>query len=73
AEKLVIDQYGLTLKSHADATLAKFMSGELPINDAEWNKFVSECQTRGVNQLIAAHKTAYDRQWGAIDAAAAAK
>ena len=73
AEKLVIDQYGLALKSHSDATLAKFMSGELPINDAEWNKFVSECQTRGVNQLIAAHKAAYDRQWGAYDAAQAAK
>lgn len=73
AEKLIIDQYGLSLKSHSDATLAKFMSGELPLTDAEWNKFVSECQTRGINQLIAAHKTAYDRQWGAYDAAQAAK
>ncbi len=71
AEKLIIEEYGLALKNYSQATLAKFMAGELPINDSEWNKFVSECQTRGVNQLIAAHKTAYDRQWGPVDAAAA--
>ncbi len=65
SEQMVIDMYGLSLLNWSRQTMVEFMSGERECTDAEWDWFTSEVENRHLSQLIAAHKSCYERQQAA--------
>ena len=40
---------------------AKFISGELEINDANWNNYLAELNKMGLGEVLEAYTAAYER------------
>lgn len=61
-EQAVIDQYSTEFTSFVDEMRNKFIMGVEDINDdAAWEKYCSQMESYGMNELVAAYQTAYDR------------
>jgi hypothetical protein len=40
------------------------MTGQTDLTDATWNDFVSNCQSMGLDDILAAYTSAYERYTG---------
>jgi putative aldouronate transport system substrate-binding protein len=40
---------------------AKFISGELEINDANWNTYLAELEKMGLDEVLEVYTAAYER------------
>lgn len=58
-ENETISITGQAIKKHRDESFAKFVTGSRSL--AEWDKYVEEMNSLGVDQLLATYKEAYDR------------
>lgn len=61
-EQAVLDQYSTEFTSFVDEMRNKFIMGVEDINDdAAWEKYCDQMETYGMNELVAAYQSAYDR------------
>lgn len=61
-EQAVLDQYLTEFTSYVDEMRNKFIMGVEDIgDDATWEKYCSQMEAYGMNELIAAYQSAYDR------------
>lgn len=61
-EQAVLDQYTTEFTSYVDEMRNKFIMGVEDIgDDATWEKYCSQMEAYGMNELIAAYQSAYDR------------
>lgn len=52
------------LNQYLEQELTKFVMGEIPINEDNFNKFISQAQRLGVDEIINMYNTAYHRTYG---------
>jgi len=52
-----------TLVEYAEQSMAQFITGQLPLNDANWNNYVQQIDRLGLPQLLRITQTAFDRTW----------
>ncbi len=58
-EQDILNTIGQSITKHREETITKFILGDKNMN--EWDAYVSEVKKLGVDQLLEAHKSAYDR------------
>ena len=64
-EQAVIDQYSTEFDSFVDEMRNKFIMGVEDINDdATWEKYCSQMEAYGMNELVAVNQSAYERFMG---------
>ena len=64
-EQAVIDQYSTEFTSFVDEMRNKFIMGVEDINDdATWEKYCSQMEAYGMNELVAVNQSAYERFMG---------
>ena len=51
--------------SHVNQSLAGFITGRIPLNDANWNTYVQQLDRLGLANLLSIVQTGFDRQWAA--------
>ena len=51
------------LRDHVEQSMAQFISGVLPLNDANWNAYLQTIDRLGVAQLLRITQAAFDRSW----------
>lgn len=59
-EQEVISQYLVDCETHAATCLVKFVTGEMDL-ESDWDSYVSTMKELGLDQVIAAKQSAYDR------------
>ncbi|MBQ2742848.1 MAG: hypothetical protein IJF32_08595, partial [Oscillospiraceae bacterium] len=58
-EQSVIDMYKTGIQTHTQEMLVKFMLGQEPLSN--FDKFVEELKSMGVDEVLSAYASAYDR------------
>ncbi|MBQ6846339.1 MAG: hypothetical protein IJO61_04335, partial [Oscillospiraceae bacterium] len=58
-EQKIIDTYSTGLKSYTEEMLTKFMLGQESLSN--FDKFVETLNSMGVDEVLGAYKSAYDR------------
>jgi len=53
------------LADYVDQSLANFVTGRTPLNDANWNAYVQQIERLEVNRYKQIVQTAFDRSWAA--------
>jgi ABC-type glycerol-3-phosphate transport system substrate-binding protein len=54
----------LDLQTYVESTVLLWMTGQTDLTDATWNDFVSNCQSMGLDDILAAYTSAYERYTG---------
>jgi putative aldouronate transport system substrate-binding protein len=52
-----------TINDFVDESIARFITGDLDI-ESEWESYVAELDTIGLERYLEIHQDAYDRQYG---------
>lgn len=52
-----------TINDYVDESIARFITGDLDI-ESEWESYVAELDTIGLERYLEIHQNAYDRQYG---------
>ena len=54
------------LTIYLEESWGQFMSGERPLDDANWEAFIAECQRMGCDEITEIHQQVYDRWYAAL-------
>lgn len=60
-EQKVLSDVGSPINQYCAQTSGEFLSGQRPIDDANWNEYVSTVQKMGLDKVLAVEEAAYAR------------
>ncbi len=61
-ENQEVEQIKAALRTHVNSCTAQFISGALDI-EADWDRYVADLKTKGLDKFIEMHKEAYERKY----------
>lgn len=67
-ENEIVTTAGSDINTFVRTTNAKFLTGELEVNDENWNAYVKTVQTMGLSEMLSVMEAAYARAQAIIDA-----
>lgn len=61
AEEKVLSDVGSPINQYCSQTSGEFLSGQRPLDDANWNDYVNTVQKMGLDKMLAVEEAAYAR------------
>lgn len=66
-EQAIVSSIAVDLQTHIRNSEAQFITGQMELNDENWNKYVETIEKMGVEEFVQVYQAAYDR-WAAAGA-----